>query len=147
MRRIPTAVAVGAAVGTLGVGGLAYASTAGSGTPANTKASKPRIVRRAALLRRAIYAQVIVEGKGHVAHTITFERGRFTGISAGDLHLSRLDGVQVSAPITAATTFHKIPEASLVAGDRVRIVERDGITTSVTGRAAKGVSTPFTGSS
>lgn len=135
MRHIRSAIAVGTVVGALGLGGLAYASTTGPSSA--TPAAKTTHAGHATLLRRAIYAQIIVEGKGHTTHTITYERGTFTGISAGALHLTRPDGVLVSAPITTTTKFKGVPQASLVSGMRVRIVERDGSTTSVVGHSPK----------
>lgn len=143
MRRIPMAIAAGGVVGALGIGGLAYATTTGS-SPAATAKTGPSLTHarharhaRWGLLHRAIYARVIVEGKGHVAHTFVFERGLFTSISGGAIHLTLPDGTQASAPITSTTRFRRIPEAKLVPGDRVSVTERDGTTTSVVGHAPR----------
>ncbi len=145
MRHITSAIAIGSVVGALGLGGLAYASTTGSAPAApatKAKTTTSTQPKSAKLLHRSIYAQVIVEGKGHTTHTITYERGKFTGISAGALHLTRPDGVQVSAPITTTTKFRRITQASLVSGDLVRIIERDGATTTVIGHAPKTAPVP-----
>lgn len=151
MRRIPFAIAAGGMVGVLGLGGLAYAATTGSSTGS---AAKPATGARSAtkahrgrhpyhprwgLLQRAVYAQVVVEGKGHVAHTFVLERGTFTSISGGAIHLTRPDGVTASAPLTAATKFRGLAESSLVLGDRVGVIERDGATITVIGHAPRPV--------
>jgi hypothetical protein len=143
MRHIHKAIAVGAAVGVLGLGGAAYASTTGSSASPASKPAKAKSIHHW-LMSRAIYAEVIVEGKGHTTHTFVVERGTFTGISGGDIHLTRPDGVAVSAPVTATTKFAHIPEASLVAGDRVRIIERDGTLLRVVGFAPKHAPVPAT---
>ncbi len=85
-----------------------------------------------------------MEGRGHITHTFVFERGTFTGISGGDIHLTRPDGVAVSAQITATTKFGHIPEASLASGDRVLVVERDGALLRVVGQAPRAAPTPAT---
>lgn len=142
MRHIAKAVAAGAGVGALGLGGLAYASTTGSAPSPPKLSSHSHAVARLALLRRAIYAQVIVEGKDHLPHTFVFERGKFTGISGGELNLSRPDGVSASIPISTTTKFVNIPQASLAPGDLVRVVERDGVTIRVFGHVPRVTTAP-----
>lgn len=151
MRRSIVAITTGTLVGALGLGGgLAYASTTGGnsgGSTGTAAAAKPAVThparraaaaRRFAFLGRAVHVEAVLRGKNHTFHTWELDRGLFTSISTSTspatITITRVDNVKVTATITTATRFRGIPESKLASGDRVLVVQRDGIARTVASR-------------
>lgn len=153
MRRTAVAIAGGTLAGALGLGGLAYASTTGasSGTTATkavTLASSPKATGshpakkagggRLALLRRAVHVEAVLRGPHNTFHTWQLDRGLFASVSTSSapakITITRPDHVSVTATVTAATRFRGIPEGQLASGDRILVLQRDGVARTVVGR-------------
>lgn len=137
-RRIAAAVIV--AVG-LATAGIAYAESqpadpsVGPTPPAAAKAG-PR-QGGPGVLKGAIHGDLLIRGEDGTTRTVTFDRGKITGISATSITIERPDGVSVSKNLTDQTVFNGTPRDKLQAEMRVLVVSSGDTAERVLSKGAR----------
>jgi len=101
---------------------IAVAKAAATGAPAPGAAGG-----KAGILKGAIHGDLLVRGKDGATHTVTFDRGKVSAISASSITIQRPDGVSVTDDVNAQTVFNGTPENQLQTGTPA-IVVADGHT-------------------
>jgi hypothetical protein len=142
MRRRIIAGAIVAA--TLTAAGVAYAeSQPADPTVAVTKAAATGAAApaaaggKAALLKGAIHGDLLVRAKDGSTHTVTFDRGKVSSVSASSITIQRPDGVPVSKDVNDQTIFNGTPRDQLTSGTPVIVVSEGQAATHVVSKGAK----------
>jgi hypothetical protein len=127
----------------LGTAGIAYAQNqppdpsmavvkaAATGAPAPGAAGG-----KAGVLKGAIHGDLLVRDKDGSTHTVTFDRGKVSSISASSITVQRPDGVSVTDDVTDQTVFNGTPKAQLQAGTPVIVIADGHTATHVVTRGA-----------
>jgi len=142
MRRRIIAAAIVAA--SLAVAGAAYAQNqpadpsiavtkaAATGAPAPEATGG-----KAAILKGAIHGDLLVRGKDGSTHTVTFDRGKVSSISASSITIERPDGVSVSKDVNDQTVFNGTPRDQVANGTPVIVVSEGQVATHVVSKGAR----------
>jgi hypothetical protein len=127
----------------IAVAGIAYAENqppdpsvavtraAATGAPAPAAAGG-----KAGILKGAIHGDLLVRSKDGSTHTVTFDRGKVSSISASSITIQRPDGVSVTDDLTDQTVFNGIPRDQLQTGTPAIVVAEGHTATHVVTRGA-----------
>jgi hypothetical protein len=141
MRR--TIIAGAIVVAGLATAGIAYAENqppdpsftvakaAATGAPAPAAAGG-----RAGILKGAIHGDLLVRGKDGSTHTVTFDRGKVSAISASSITIQRPDGVSVTDDLNDQTVFNGLPRDQVQNGTPAIVVADGHTATHVVTRGA-----------
>jgi hypothetical protein len=110
---------------------LAVAKAAATGAPAPSAAGG-----KAGILKGAIHGDLLVRGNDGSTHTVTFDRGKVSSISASSITIQRPDGVSVTDDVNAQTVFNGLPENQVQTGTPAIVVADGHTATHVVTRGA-----------
>jgi hypothetical protein len=91
---------------------------------------------KAGILKGAIHGDLLVRGQDGSTHTVTFDRGKISSLSASSITIQRPDGVAVSDDLTDQTVFNGTPRDQLTSGTPVIVVSDGHTATHVVSRGA-----------
>ena len=139
-RSIIAGVIVAAGIATAGIAyaenqppdpSIAVTRAAATGAPSPAAAGG-----RAGVLKGAIHGDLLVRGQDGSTHTVTFDRGKVSSLSASSITIQRPDGVSVSDDLTDQTVFNGTPRDQLQTGTPVIVVAQGHTATHVVSRGA-----------
>ena len=111
---------------------IAVAKAAATGAPAPAAAG-----RKAGILKGAIHGDLIVRGKDGSTHTVTFDRGKVSSISASSITIQRPDGVSVTDDVNDQTVFNGVARDQLQTGTPAIVVADGHTATHVVTKGAR----------
>jgi hypothetical protein len=91
---------------------------------------------KAGVLKGAIHGELLVRGQDGSTHTVTFDRGKVSSVSASSITIQRPDGVSVSDDLTDQTVFNGTPRDQLASGTPVIVVSEGHSATHVVTKGA-----------
>jgi hypothetical protein len=111
---------------------LAVAKAAATGAPAPAAAGG-----KAGILKGAIHGDLLVRGKDGSTHTVTFDRGKVSSLSASSITIQRPDGVSVTDDLTDQTVFNGMTRDQIKTGTPAIVVSEGHTATHVVTRGAR----------
>ena len=139
-RRIIAGAIVVAGIATAGIAyaenqppdpSIAVTRAAATGAPAPAAAGG-----KAGILKGAIHGDLLVRSQDGSTHTVTFDRGKVSSVSASSITIQRPDGVSVTDDVTDQTVFNGIPRDQLQSGTPAIVVSEGHTATHVVTKGA-----------